>query len=162
MSTYQPPSQPAPYYPEPRRHRPIGVTILAILEILTGVLSLLASFGFFVLGAIVGSQDLKDQLGPNVPQWILDNGPVFFAGIGVLFLLFAIVAFLLAWGFLRGKSWARVVGIVFAVLNIAGSIVSALVSGNVVNIATVGFSVIIPVVILLYLMLPSTKTWFTQ
>jgi hypothetical protein len=138
------------------------VTILAILEILGGLLSLLASFGFFVLAAIVGSQDLKNQLGPNVPQWIIDNGPTFFAGIGVVFLIFAIVAFLIAWGFLRGKRWARIVGIVFAILNIAGSLVSALVSGNVFNIATVGFSVIIPVVILLYLMMPNTKAWFTQ
>lgn len=162
MTTYQPPAQPAPYYPAPQRHRPIGVTILAILQILGGLGALLISLGMFGLAALFGTTEFLNQYGDQISQWILDLGTTFFVVMGVLFLIFAIVSFILARGFLRGKRWARIVGIILAVIEIASVIITAISSGNVLNIATVGFSALIPIIILLYLMLPSTKAWFTQ
>ena len=38
--------------------------------------------------------------------------------LGVVLLVFAIVAFILAWGFLKGKKWAWWLGVIFSVLQI--------------------------------------------
>jgi len=164
MTYDQPPPQPVqgPYYPPVQRHRPFGVTLLAILEILYGIVVLLGGLVLFGVAYLVGSQDLIDQLGPNVPQWLINAGPALFGALGLVLVIMAIIAFLLAWGFLKGKHWAWVLGIVFMVLNILGSVISAVGSGSLSGIATLGFSILIPVIILIYLLLPSTKAWFTQ
>jgi hypothetical protein len=138
------------------------VTLLAILEILYGIVILLGGLALFVVAYLVGSQDFIDQLGPNVPQWLIDAGPALFGALGVVLVVMAIIAFLLAWGFLKGKRWAWVLGIIFMVLNILGSVISAVGSASLSGIATLGFSLIIPVIILIYLLLPGTKAWFTH
>lgn len=157
---YQP--QAAPYYPAPERRRPLGVTLLAILEILSGIGMLFIALGMFALAALTSNQDFIDAIGPDVPQWIIDNGGVLFGVMGGVMLIFAFVAFLLAWGFLKGKGWARLIGIIFAVLSIISSVISGIATGSLFSIATLGFSIIIPVLILVYLLLPSTKAWFTH
>ena len=132
------------------------------MEILYGIVVLLGGLVLFGVAYLVGSQDLIDQLGPNVPQWLINAGPALFGALGLVLVIMAIIAFLLAWGFLKGKHWAWVLGIVFMVLNILGSVISAVGSGSLSGIATLGFSILIPVIILIYLLLPSTKAWFTQ
>lgn len=165
MTTYEPPpyTQPPPqgaYYP-PVRRRPLGVTILAILMIIDGIFLLISSLGLFGLATLMSSQDFLDQLGQDVPQWILEMGPTLFAALGVVLLIMAIIAFFLAWGFLKGKRWAWIIGIIFVVLSIASSVVSSLASLSVAGLATMGLSILIPVLILVYLLLPTTKAWFT-
>jgi hypothetical protein len=141
----------------------LGVTILAILDILYGILLLIGSLAFVAVAFLFGSQEFIDMLGQNnVPQWLIDAGSVFFGVLGVVLLVMAIVAFLLAWGFLKGKRWAWWLGVIFAVLNILGSIVSAVGTGTLSGVATLGISILIPVIILIYLLLPTTKAWFTQ
>lgn len=163
MTYDQPPvPQQGPYYQPVRRDRPIGVTILAILMILYGVFILIGSLALFGLAALTSMQDFIDQLGTEVPQWLLDAGPVLFGAAGVVLLIMAIIAFLLAWGFLKGKRWAWIVGIIFVVLSILSSIVSAVFTGSLVSIATLGLSILIPIIILVYLLLPSTKAWFVR
>jgi hypothetical protein len=141
----------------------LGVTILAILDILYGILLLIGSLAFVAVAFLFGSQEFIDMLGQNnVPQWLIDAGSVFFGVLGVVLLIMAIIAFLLAWGFLKGKRWAWWLGVIFAVLNILGSIVSAVGTGTLSGVATLGISILIPVIILIYLLLPTTKAWFTQ
>jgi hypothetical protein len=162
MTNYQPPAQPAPFYPQAPRHRPIGVTILAILQVLFGLLMLLTSFVFFGLAAIFAMPDFINQVRDQLPQWLLNMGSGVFLVVGLVILLVAIISFLLARGFLRGQRWSRTVGNILAVLEIISIVFTAAASLNVANIASAGFSAIIPVIILLYLMLPHVKAWFTQ
>jgi len=165
MTTYEPPpytqQPPAQYYQPPARHRPLGVTILAILMILYGILMLIGSLALFGLAALSSMQEVIDQLGTEIPQWLIDAAPLYFGIAGVVVLIVAIVAFLLAWGFLKGKRWAWIVGVIFLVLNILGTIVSTVITGTLAGIVGLGVSILIPVLILVYLLLPSTKAWFT-
>jgi hypothetical protein len=164
MTTYQPPPYPqqpqAQYYP-PVRRRPLGVTIMAILMILYGILMVVVSLALFGLAALSSMQEIIDQLGTDIPQWLIDAAPIYFGIAGVVVLIFAIIAFLLAWGFLKGKRWAWIVGVIFVVLNIISTVISAIVTGSLAGIATLGLSILIPVIVLVYLLLPSTKAWFT-
>jgi len=162
MTANELPAQPAPYIPAQQRNRPFGVTILAILQILGGLGMLLLSLLFFGLAALFGTSTMFPEFRDMLPQWFVDMGTVAFLVLAIIVLIVAIISFLLARGFLHGKRWARMVGIVLAALEIVGAVVTAVASGNVSNIASVGFTAIIPIVILLYLMLPNTKAWFTQ
>lgn len=162
--TYDRPPQPVqgPYHPPEQRQRPFGVTLLAILNILYGIVLLIGSLALFAAAFLFTSQEFIDMLGPNVPQWLIDAGPLLFGALGVMLLIMAAIAFLLAWGFLRGKRWSWWLAIIFAVLNILSSGVSAIGAGTLGGVATLGASILIPVIILVYLLLPTTKAWFTQ
>lgn len=138
-----------------QKNRPLGVTILAILEVLVGILMLMASLGMFGLSAIINDEELLSQLGTEVPQMLLDLGPMVLLIIGVVFLVFAILTFVLAWGFLKGKKWAWWLGIILAALQIISGVVSIFTSGFSGIIST-----LIPVLILIYLIQPSVKNWF--
>jgi hypothetical protein len=90
--------------------RPIGVTIIGIIEILIGVL------GFLVSVAIIGVSALFSTL-PAVGTRIGTVGVV----IGGVFLFFSLIWLATGVGFLHGKSWAWTLGMIFTVLSILGA-----------------------------------------
>ena len=77
---------------------------------------------------------------------------------GVFFLIMAIVSLLLAWAFLKGKNWARLLAIIFLVLSIIGNLIGVL--GG-VSLITVAISILLPLLIVWYLFRPKVKQWFT-
>src|SRR5437016_4364695 len=93
-----------------RPPRPIGITILGIIEILIGVL------GFLVSIAIIGVSALFSTL-PTVGTLIGTVGLV----IGGVFLFFSLVWLATGVGFLHGKGWAWTLGMIFTVLSILGA-----------------------------------------
>jgi lysylphosphatidylglycerol synthetase-like protein (DUF2156 family) len=135
---------------------------MAILQILGGLGLLLLSFVMFGLGALFGTMNLFPEIKNALPQWLVNVGTIAFIVAGFVLLVLAIINFLLARGFLRGKRWARVFGMVIAILEILGVIFTAITSGSTSQIANIGFAALVPIIILLYLMLPNTKAWFTQ
>jgi hypothetical protein len=90
--------------------RPIGITILGIIEILIGVLGLLVSV------AIIGASALFSTL-PTVGALIGTVGLV----IGGVFLFFSLVWMATGVGFLHGRGWAWTLGMIFTVLSILGA-----------------------------------------
>jgi hypothetical protein len=90
--------------------RPIGITILGIIEILIGVL------GFLVSVAIIGVSALFSTL-PAVGTRIGTVGVV----IGGVFLFFSLIWLATGVGFLHGRGWAWTLGMIFTVLSILGA-----------------------------------------
>ena len=90
--------------------RPIGITLLAIIQILIGVLGLLVSL------AIIGLAALFSTL-PTVGTLIGTVGVV----IGGVFLFFSLIWLATGVGFLHGKGWAWTLGMIFTVLSILGA-----------------------------------------
>lgn len=140
------------------RTRPLGVTILAILEIIGGILELLLALGFFAIAALINVGDVRDRIGTSVPDWVLNNAPAFFGILGLFFLIMAIISLVLGWAFLKGKSWARTLAIIFLVLSIIGNIIG-IVGGT--SIFSVVLSILLPIIIVWYLYRPNVKLWFT-
>jgi Predicted membrane protein (DUF2127). len=131
--------------------RPTGVTVLAILEIIGGIFSLLAAAALFALGALVGGVGM--EMGEELP------GLGFLAGalaalLGGVFIITGLVAFLLAYGFWTGKGWAWILGIVFSIIGIVLGVVSLI--GNPASIV----GILINIVIIYYLTRPHVKEWF--
>lgn len=117
--------------------RPTGVTILAVLEIISGVIAI--AFGAF-FGALVGSMGIGMMGG--------DSGVIFGVVSGITVVIGAI-SFLMAWGLLKGKSWAWTITLILTII----SLIFDLPSMNIIGL-------IIDIVILYYLFRPHVKAYF--
>jgi hypothetical protein len=95
--------------------RPLGVTLSAVL--------------FFIVGAILVIAAVLTLAGGALLTQIFGSGA---AALGIVvaavFAIIAILYLLTGWGLVGGKGWARILGIVLAVLGVLGGL-SAL-TGN--------------------------------
>ena len=94
-----------------RPPRPVGITILAILEILIGVVGLLASL------VIIGFSALFSTL-PRVGSLLGAVGLV----IGGVVLFFGVIWLAAGVGFLHGRGWSWTLGMIFSALSLLGAI----------------------------------------
>ena len=128
-----------------QKARPTGVTILAVLEALGGLVWLLAGAGMMMVGALMP---------------IFGVGLLMFLGaiaglMSLVFLIFGIIAFVLAYGLFTGKGWAWLWSLVFAVIGVILAlfeIMSSLGSGI--------LPIIIYLVIIYYLTRHHVKVFF--
>jgi hypothetical protein len=97
--------------PPARRTTPIGVAILGVLTILSG-LALLAVGGLLVVAAFF--------VGVSVPY--AGVAGAFLGVIGAVFLIFAIIAMAAGVGLIRLRSWAWWLTMIVAVLTLLGSL----------------------------------------
>src|SRR2546428_1010006 len=94
-----------------RPSRPVGITILAVLEILIGIVGLLASL------VIIGFSALFATL-PTVGSLLGAIGLV----IGGVVLFFSVIWLATGVGFLHGRSWSWTLGMIFSILSLLGAI----------------------------------------
>src|SRR6058998_1773829 len=94
-----------------RPSRPVGITILAVLEILIGIVGLLASL------AIIGFSALFSTL-PRVGAVFGTIGLV----IGGIAFFFSLIWLATGAGFLHGRDWSWTLGMIFSVLSLVGAI----------------------------------------
>ncbi|HEY7110919.1 MAG TPA: hypothetical protein VH415_15945 [Nitrososphaeraceae archaeon] len=129
-----------------QRNRPLGVTIVAILMIISGVISLVGGS----LGLIGG-----------IALSVLANDPefgIFAAGlvaISSIIIALGIASLVVAWGLIRGKRWAWLVTIIIAIILIISSI-AGIASGQLYSIVTL----VIYFVIVYYTYRPEVKSYF--
>jgi hypothetical protein len=102
---------PAPASPT-RGNRPLGVTILSVLDFLGGALMLLLGIGSFAAGSLI-------QGFTGLPFAALLG-----AAIGVVFLVFGLVALVMGWGLWQGAGWAWTVSLVLILLGLLGGVLS--------------------------------------
>ena len=118
--------------PAYRAERPLGVTILAVLAALSGILLLLAALAIASLSILAG------------PAAIIPAG----LGSGVLLVL-SLLYLLVAYGLWNGQTWAWWLAVILAALDLVIALLS-------LNIA----SLIIPAIILWYLTRSHVKEYF--
>jgi len=121
--------------------RPTGVTILAILQAIGGILLFIAAAAMQFIAALI-------------PQLELSSSPflqLFVVVGGVIFAIMGIVALILAYGFWTGKSWAWWLAIILQALGILSNI--AYLPYGIVGIA-------IGVIIIYYLTRPHVREFF--
>lgn len=115
-------------------NRPTGVTILAIIQILAGLVYFIAGAGIVFLGGVIG--DIYGAIG---------------GVIGFFFILLAVLEFVVAWGYLSRKGWARLAGLVLAGLGILEGL-STLPNG--------ALTIILDAIVIYYLTRPHIVDWF--
>src|SRR5438046_10765316 len=90
-----------------RPSRPVGITILAVLEVLIGIVGLLASL------LIIGFSALFATL-PTVGSLLGAIGLV----IGGVVLFFSIIWLATGVGFLHGRGWSWTLGVIISILSL--------------------------------------------
>src|SRR5919109_3161295 len=102
---------------ETRRQRPTGVTIIAILIIIGGILFLLAGIGTVTIGALF----FHEIIG------------VIFAIIGAILLAVGIGYLVVSYGLLRGRRWAWTITIILLVIGIGINVASIVFGSFAIN-----------------------------
>jgi hypothetical protein len=131
-------------------NRPTGVTIIAALVIINGILLII---GALVAGSIVVVSALT-------PIFASGTGTVIRAGLGVagiFILLDGILHLFVGGGLLSLRNWAWWVAVIISGLTVLGSIFELVARGR-IN----GLSTIISVIIFVYLLLPDIRAHFAR
>jgi uncharacterized membrane protein HdeD (DUF308 family) len=129
-----------------QKHRPLGVTIIAVLTIISGIAFLAsgitaATIAPFLLGTGVNNNSMLT--------------PVVSAVTGIGLLILGIAYFVMAYGLLKAKGWAWTITVVLSCIGIALGFVS-IVTGHIGSI----FSVVVNGLILYYIYRPYVKSFF--
>ena len=115
--------------------RPVGVTILAALEVISGLI-LLASGALFA--TLAGMFGMADYL-----------GSMFGGAVSAILIGLGVASFVMAFGLLKGKPWAWTITLVLTIINLAFEIISF----NIIGLIISG-------IILYYLFRPHVKAYF--
>lgn len=141
------------------KHRPFGVTILAILTIIGGIAFLANGVTAVTIAPFLSVTDTSHNstfstTGSSaiIPQSLLFGLSV---GAGVALLALGIAYFVMTYGLLKGKGWAWTITVILSYIGIALGLVS-IVTGHVGAI----FNVIINALILYYIYRPHVKSFF--
>lgn len=137
---------------------------MALLQLAIGALMLLTSLGFLTISLLVNNQQVRDELGKEVPSWLVDNAQLVFGSLAFLFMALAIISFMIGYAFLKGRSWAWVVGVVFAIISILSAFINPLLRGFddsawVINLFV---ALAVPWLIIIYLNRPTVKAFFNR
>ena len=149
--------------------RPVGVTIIAILAIIGGILLLFGGIAFVALAPILSqintiedndSSNSSFSLNINGTDVTVPKNALFIFGgflgiIGGALIVIGIAGFVVAWGLLTGKGWAWIVTIIVAIISIILNLI-VVISGVLENIV----GLIIYGVIIYYLYRPNVKSYF--
>ncbi len=137
----------APSVSEEFVERPTGVTILAALQVLAGLVFVV--FGAIVL--IVAGLLRIWGVRPQAPMLPLFLGGLIIAVVGGIMVIIGIVSFAVAYGYMNGRGWAWTLGLVIAVLGLIMGILSL--PNGVIGI-------LIDALIIYYLTRPHVKRFF--
>jgi uncharacterized membrane protein (DUF2068 family) len=140
------------------------VTIIAILNIICGVIMLLIGIGLAIAGAIIPfvpqSEFQQQQQNLTAGDIDLSQVPPSLVGSGLLaiggiLIAIGILSFVVSYGLLKGRTWAWTLTVVLSIISIVLNVIS-IAAGNIASIV----SVIISGIILYYLYRPHVKGYF--
>lgn len=130
-----------------QKHRPLGVTIIAILIVIAGILTLLVGIGSVAIGPIIGIS-------------------LVFIAFGVISLAIGIAYLAMGYGLWRGRGWAwtistivLIIGIIVDMISLPRTIATGY-SNTGSSLSGVIVSIGISAFILYYLYRPHVKAYF--
>ena len=89
------------------RKRPFGVTVLAILQTVSGIQLLVQAIMFFSFAMDPTKPEVQENLSSFIDENLVPSLPAIFTIIGIILLAIAILSFHLARGYVNGHEWAR-------------------------------------------------------
>jgi hypothetical protein len=161
------------------KERPFGVTIIAVLAIIDGVLLVFGGLSFLAFGAIFSTVSIENIVVNEQQQELqsaaeLQSLAQFFGSVGLIIgsivLAVGIAYLAVSYGLLKGKPWAWTITIVVSIIGIVVQIISAITTANAIfiydiNASTAGIishiiGIAINGVIIYYLFRPHVKAFF--
>jgi hypothetical protein len=154
-----------------KQHRPIGVTIIAILTIISGILLLLSGVALAALGAFISVNPVDTTTTTSSSNIGAQFIGIISAAVGGVLLVIGIGYLVMSYGLLKGKGWAWTITIILIIIGVVIQIVSTSIGSvftaslhNASN-ATSGIvgsiiGIAINIVILYYLYRPYVRAYF--
>ena len=115
------------------QHRPTGITIIAVLMIIGGLILLFTGITPLFLGPLI----------------IITIGGLVLVGLGIASLI-------VSWGLLKGKRWARTITLIISIIAIIFAIVTLISSEDLIHI----IEIIVYGIIIYYLYTKKVKLFF--
>ena len=151
------------------RRRPTGITIIAVLAIIGGILLIFGGLTHLRLAPFISQIKLNDGINTSNTSISLNvNGTIVTIPKNVLFgvggyigihgatlIALGLADFVVAWGLWKGKGWAWIVTIIINIISAVLNIIS-IVAGSLGSIG----GVIINGIIIYYLYRPNVKSYF--
>ncbi len=136
--------------------RPIGITILALLGFLEGVITLV--IGLVLIAAASTITSILNQLGLTGITGLTGSFvSLAFAIVGAFVLVAALIVLLINWGLWTGKNWARWLYIIIAVLGLLSAL-----AGLTTAVASNVFWLVVDILIIYYLTRPGVASYFKR
>ena len=129
------------------QHRPTGITIISVLMIIGGIILLFTGITPLFLGPLI-SIDISDYQ-MNQLGLLITIGGLVLVGLGI-------ASFIVSWGLLKGKGWARTITLIISIIAIIFAIISLISSEDLIHI----IPVIIYGVIIYYMFTKKVKLFF--
>ena len=130
------------------QHRPTGITIIAILMIIGGIILLFTGITPLFLGPLISIESSSDSSTSELGLLITIGGLVL-VGLGI-------ASFIVSWGLLKGKGWARTITLIISIIAIIFAIVSLASNEDLIHI----IPVIIYGIIIYYMFTDKVKLFF--
>jgi hypothetical protein len=166
-------------------NRPTGVTIIAILTIIIGIIAIFGGLSLVVFGVFLSATpiSLTENSNTTITDDITPQGVQFFgimaAIVGAVLLAIGIGYIVMTYGLLKGKGWAWTITVILIIVGIGIQVLSA-VTGPVFSASFVTTSdvdatnslilgilgsvigIAISILILYYLYRPNVKSYFRK
>ena len=128
------------------QHRPTGITIIAVLMIIGGIVLLFTGITPLFLGSLISidSDSSTSELG-----FLIAIGGLVLVGLGIASLV-------VSWGLLKGKRWARTITLIISIIAIIFAVISLASSQDLIHI----ISVIIYGIIIYYMFTDKVNLFF--
>ena len=147
--------------------RPMGVTIIAILIIIGGIVLLLGGISLVGLGALLSissTETLQTSSGSIDSAELAALGTVPLV-LGIILLIMGIAYLAVSYGLLKGKGWAWIVTIIVTIIGLIMQVISSIIAGSITSSFAVGvgsniIGIIISGIIIYYLFKPHVKAYF--
>ena len=131
------------------QHRPTGITIIAVLMIIGGIVLLFTGITPLFIGPLI-SIDSSDSSTSALGLLITIGGLVLVA--------LGIASLIVSWGLLKGKRWARTITLIISIIAIIFAVISLASSQDLIHI----ISVIIYGIIIYYMFTDNVNLFFGQ
>lgn len=128
--------------------RPSGITIIAILMIIGGVILLFTGLAPLFLGSLM-SLDSNTQT--STIGFVITI-------IGLILVTLGIASSVVSWGLLKGKGWARVITLIISIIAILFAIISFANIGDLIQL----IPIIIYGIIIYYMFTYRVKSFFER
>jgi hypothetical protein len=126
--------------------RPTGITIIAILMIIGGLILLFTGITPLFFGPLIS---IDSDGSTNALGFIITIGGLTLVGLGI-------ASFIVSWGLLKGKGWARTITLIISIIAIIFAIISLISSEDLIHI----MEIIVYGIIIYYMFTDKVKLFF--
>ena len=136
------------------------MTLLAIVQTLSGIQLLIQALIAFAIAAIVSDPEVQYQLSSVAGDIDFDTLALLFAVIGVVVLILAVFSFALARGYAKGRAWAWRRGRKIAILTIIIAVIGLALMPPRTDPGAPIWTILLNVFIFVYLGRRKVRAWF--